>query len=120
MIDSIDWEKLRARIQETPVVVKPKHIRHPNRSPESLVKRKERSKVRCREYYQEHKDELRVKYKEWVAANPDKVQAKKKRYYERHKDDPAFKAKRAEWKRMWLARAKVEYNGIPSTLSKIA
>ena len=107
MIDSIDWKKLRARIQETPVVVKPKHIHHPNRSPESLAKRKERSKVRCREYYQEHKDELRAKYKEWAAANPDKVH-------------PAFKAKRAEWKRMWRARVKVEYNEIPSTLSKIA
>lgn len=76
--------------------------------------------MRCREYYQEHKDELRAKYKEWAVANPDKVKAKKKRYYERHKDDPAFKAKRAEWKRMWRARVKVEYNEIPSTLSKIA
>lgn len=41
MADEIDWSKLRARLRETPIVVKPKHVKHPNRSPESLEKRRE-------------------------------------------------------------------------------
>ena len=108
MADTIDWSKLRARLLETPYVVKPKHIKHPNRSPESQEKRKVRARERNRERYWANREECLRLQREWEKANPEKVKAKKKRFYDAHKDDPVFKAKRAAQKKAYRERKKAE------------
>lgn len=90
MADDIDWAKLRARIAETPVVVKPKHIKHPNRSPESIEKRKIGARARNKKRYWANRDECLAENRAWEKANPEKVKAKKKRFYDAHKTDPAW------------------------------
>ena len=99
MADEIDWGKLRARLLETPIVVKPKHIKHPNRSPESQEKRKAGARARSKKRYWANREKCLRLQREWELDNPEKVKAKKHRYYEAHKDDPEFKAKRAAWKK---------------------
>ena len=75
MADDIDWAKLRARIAETPVVVKPKHIKHPNRSPESIEKRKIGARARNKKRYWANRDECLAENRAWEKANPEKVKA---------------------------------------------
>ena len=106
--ETIDWSELHARICETPIVGRPKHIKHPNRSPESLERRKVRARERSRERYWANREECLRLQREWELANPDKVKAKKKRFYEAHKNDPVFKAKRAAQKKAYMARKKAE------------
>lgn len=106
--DTIDWSKLRARLLETPIVVKPKHIKHPNRSPESQEKRKVGARARSKKRYWANREECLRLQREWEKANPEKVKEKKHRYYEKHKNDPEFKAKRAAWKKAARARKRAE------------
>lgn len=108
MADTIDWSKLRARLLETPIVVKPKHIKHPHRSPESLEKRKVGARARSKKRYWANREECLRLQREWEKANPEKVKEKKRRYYEKHKNDPEFKAKRAAWKKAARARKRAE------------
>ena len=90
MADGIDWGRLRARLLETPYVVKPKHIKHPNRSPESLERRRVSARARSKKHYWENREECLAAQRAWEIANPDKVKAKKKRFYDAHKDDPVW------------------------------
>lgn len=108
MADTIDWSKLRARLLETSYVVKPKHIKHPNRSPESLERRRVSARARSKKHYWENREECLRLQRAWEIANPEKVKAKKKRFYDAHKDDPVFKAKRAAQKKAYRARKKAE------------
>lgn len=108
MADEIDWAKLRARLLETPIVVKPKHIKRPNRSPESQEKRKEGARARSKKRYGADREKCLRLQREWELANPEKVKAKKHRYYEAHKNDPEFKAKRAAWKKAARERKRAE------------
>ena len=95
MEDGIDWGRLRARLLETPIVVKPKHVKRPNRSPESLERRRVAARERSRKAYWEHREEHLAAQRAWEKANPEKVRAKRKRFYDAHKDDPDFKEKKA-------------------------
>lgn len=90
MADTIDWKELRARLLETPIVMKPKHIRHPNRSPESLEKRKIGARARSKKRYWANREKCLKLQREWEKANPEKVKEKKKRFYDAHKDDPVW------------------------------
>lgn len=109
--DTIDWAELRRRIAGTPYIVPPRHVckrKPPNRSPESLEKRRARARVRWVKYYQENKEHCHERQKAWEQANPDKVKAKKRRYYEKHKQDPEWlEAKRAR-QRAYKLRKKLE------------
>lgn len=104
MEDKIDWRRLRSRIAETPIVVHPKHIKHPNRSPESLGRRKARARERAKERYRENPELHHARYKEWEKANPDKVKAKKKRFYDSHKNDPVWMDNHRRHNREYKAR----------------
>lgn len=112
--DAIDWAELRRRIAGTPYIVPPRYVRKrkpPNRSLESLEKRRARARVRWVEYYQENKEHCHERQKAWEQANPDKVKAKKHRYYEKHKQDPEWlEAKRAR-QRAYKLRKKLERQG---------
>lgn len=119
MADEIDWAKLRARLRETPIVVKPKHVKHPNRSPESLEKRREGARARCKKHYWANREECLRLQKEWEKANPEKVKAKKHRYYEKHKDDPVFREKRAAWQKAYKARKKAERLALKAQTSNV-
>ena len=103
MDEGINWASLRARIALTPVVVKPKHVKHPNRSPESLERRKEGARVRSKRYYWNNRDKELQRQREWEMANPDKVRDKRRRSYEKCKQDPEWlerkRARQREWKR---------------------
>lgn len=90
MADEIDWARLRARIAETPVVVKPKYIKHPNRSQESLEKRRIGARIRNKNRYWANREECLASNRAWEKANPEKVKAKKKRFYDSHKNDPIW------------------------------
>ena len=48
-----------------------------------------------RQYYQEHKDEITEKKRQWNKDNPDKVAEITRKYYQEHKDEIA------EYKRQW-------------------
>ena len=102
----IDWKEVRRRIAETPVVTPPKHVKHPNRSPESLQRRKERARIRNKEYREEHKEQIREWYRQWQRANPEKVRAKKQRYYEKLKQDPARLERKRQRDREYKKRLK--------------
>lgn len=106
--NTIDWSELHARICETPIVGRPKHIKHPNRSPKSFERRKVRARERSRERYWANREECLRLQREWEKANPEKVKAKKKRFYDAHKNDPVFKAKRAAQKKVYRERKKAE------------
>lgn len=108
MTENIDWAELRRRIQETPIVEPVKHIRHPNRSPESTEKRKAAARKRWKDFYWENREHCLERQKAWELANPEKVKAKRKRSYEKHKDDPEFKAKKAAYNKAYKARKKME------------
>lgn len=106
--DAIDWKKLRARIAETPIIIPPKHVKHPNRSPESLEKRREGARIRNRRRYWTKRDEVIAYRKAWEKANPEKVKAKKKRFYEKHKQDPEWMEKHRQKNREYKARKRAE------------
>lgn len=108
MADEIDWAKLRARLIDTPVVIKPKHIPHPNRSPESLEKRREGARARSKKRYWADPEKCLRLQREWETANPEKVKAKRKRFYEAHKDDPEFKERRSVQQKKYRERKKAE------------
>ena len=108
MADEIDWAKLRARLRETPIVVKPKHVKHPNRSPESLEKRREGARARCKKHYWANREECLRLQKEWEKANPEKVKAKRKRCYEKHKTDPEWMERKRARQREYKRRKKLE------------
>lgn len=103
MREEIDWEEVRRRIRSIPIAVPPKHVKRPNRSPESLERRRDRARVRWVEYYHENIEHCRARQKAWEAANPDKVKTKRKKYYDKHKDDPEWlerkRARQREYKR---------------------
>lgn len=106
MADGIDWGKLRARLLETPYVVKPKHIKHPNRSPESLERRREGARARSKKRYWANRDKCLAEQRAWEKDNPDKVKAKKKRFYDAHKDDPEWMEKHRRMNRETKQRAR--------------
>ena len=106
--DNIDWSVLRSRIAETPVVSRPKHVKHPNRSPESLERRRVSARERQRKHYWEHRDEERQRQKDWEVDNPERVRAKRKRFYDSHKDDPVWMEARRQKNREYKARKRAE------------
>ena len=108
MSDAIDWKEVRRRIQEKPLVVKPKHVRKPNRSPESIEKRKVGARARSKKYYWSHRDELLEKNRKWSKEHPDRIKAKKKRFYEKHKTDPEWLEKKRARQREYKRRKKLE------------
>lgn len=108
MKDTIDWSEVRRRIQEKPIVFKPKHVRKPNRSPESVEKRKIGSRKRSKKYYWNHREELLEKNKQWAAEHPERIKAKKKRYYEKHKQDPEWLERKRARQREYKRRKKLE------------
>lgn len=80
--DTIDWAELRRRIAGTPYIVPPRRVskrKPPNRSPESLEKRRARARVRWVEYYQENKEHCHERQKAWERANPEWLEAKRAR-----------------------------------------
>lgn len=104
----IDWKEVRRRIAETPISVPPKHVKRPNRSPESLELRRERARIRNKEYREEHKEQIREWYREWQRANPEKVREKKRRYYEKLKQDPERLERKRQRNREYKARKRHE------------
>lgn len=108
MSEEIDWNELRKRIQKSPVLVRPNHVKHPNRSPESIEKRKKRARERWVEYYHENSERCHARQKAWEQANPDKVKAKRKRFYEAHKNDPEWMEKKRAKNREYKRRKKLE------------
>lgn len=106
--DAIDWNELRRRIAATPIIVPPKHIKRPNRSPESIAKRKERARVRWKEFYHENLEHCRERQRAWEHANPDKVRAKRKRSYEKMKLDPEWLERKRQRNREYKARKRME------------
>ena len=104
----IDWAKLHQRIQESPVIQPVRHIRKPNRSPESIERRAQRARERWKAFYWDHREHCLERQRAWELANPEKVKAKRKRSYEKYKDDPEFKAKKAQYSKLYKARKKQE------------
>lgn len=90
VVHEIDWGRLRERIQATPYIVKPKHVKHPNRSPESIERRRESARARTKKYYWDNREECLALQRAWEKAHPEKVKAKKKRFYDSHKNDPVW------------------------------
>lgn len=108
MIDTIDWIKLRQRIQETPIVVPVRHARRLNKSPEAAESHRAAARERWKRHYWENREHCLERQKAWELANPEKVKAKRKRSYKKHKDDPEFKAKKAAYNKAYKARKKME------------
>lgn len=108
MKDGIDWQLLRGKIAATPVIVRPKHIKHPNRSEESKEKRKAGARARWKKHYWANREECLELQREWEKANPEKVKAKRKRYYDNHKDDPEFKERKNARNREYKKRKREE------------
>ena len=106
MKDEIDWQLLRGKIAVTPVVIRPKHIKHPNRSKESEEKRKAGARARSKKHYWANREECLKQQRDWEKANPEKVKAKRKRYYDSHKDDPEFKERKNARNREYKRRKK--------------
>jgi len=106
LLGGIDWAEVRRRIAETPISVPPKHVKRPNRSPESLERRKERARLWNKEYRKEHKDQIREWYREWQRDNPEKVREKKRRYYEKLKQDPERLERKRRQNREYKKRQK--------------
>ena len=106
--DKIDWAELRRRIAATPIIVPPKHIKRPNRSPESLEKRRIGARIRNKRRYWTKRDEVIAYRKAWEKANPEKVKAKKKRFYEKHKLDPVWMENHRQKNREYKARKRAE------------
>jgi len=106
--DKIDWAELRRRIAAVPIIIPPKHVKHPNRSPESIEKRRIRSRERSRKRYWTKRDEVIAYRKKWEQENPDKVKAKKKRFYEKHKLDPVWMENHRQKNREYKARKRAE------------
>lgn len=108
MSEQIDWQEVRKRIQQKPVIVPPKHVKHPNRSPESIEKRRAQSRKRSKEYRLKNPEKVHAAEKAWRTANPEKVKAKKKRFYEKHKTDPEWLEKKRARQREYKRRKKLE------------
>lgn len=108
MTDTIDWKELRRRIAETPVIVPPKHVKRPNRSPESIEKRRASGRIRCKKRYWNNREHCLQLQREWEKAHPEKVKAKRKRYYEKHKNDPEWMEHHRQKNREYKARKRME------------
>lgn len=108
MENQIDWKEVRRRIQETPIVVKPKHVKRPNRSPESIERRRASGRIRSKRRYWNHREECLRWQREWEKANPEKVKAKRKRCYEKHKTDPEWMERKRARQREYKRRKKLE------------
>jgi len=106
-LGGIDWAEVRRRIAETPISVPPKHVKRPNRSPESLERRKVKARERQKRHYWNHHDEMLAKYHKWEQENPDKVKAKRQRYYERLKQDPERLERKRQRNREYKRRKKL-------------
>lgn len=104
MSDAIDWVELRRRIALTPVIVPPKRVKHPNRSPESIERRRASGRIRCKRRYWKNREHCLQLQREWEKAHPERVKAKRKRYYESHKNDPEWMERHRQKNREYKAR----------------
>lgn len=106
--DAIDWKELRRRIAETPIIIPPKHIKRPNRSPESLEKRRKSSRERWKKFYYNNLEYCHERQKQWEHANPEKMKAKRSRYYAKLKLDPERLERKRQRNREYKARKRME------------
>lgn len=118
MSDAIDWVELRRRIALTPVIVPPKHVKRPNRSPESIERRRASGRIRSKKRYWNNREHCLFLQREWEKENPEKVKAKRKRYYENHKDDPEWMEHHRQKNREYKAR-KMERDKAQKAMSNI-
>ena len=102
----IDFAELRRRIANTPVFMTVRRPVKPVLSDEELAKRRERDRLRAKEWRKENVDRVRELERRWRKENPEKVKAKKKRYEDAHKDDPEYLEKKRARQRRYLAAHK--------------
>lgn len=104
MDDTIDWTALRQCIASRPIAVRPKYVRHVNRSPESIERRRTQSREWWKEHYAANPSLYKAKQRLWEKENPDKVKIKRKRYYDLHKDDSEWMARHRQKNREYKQR----------------
>lgn len=107
MSEVIDWQEVRRRIAETPVVVPPHRVRKYKRTPEAIERRKVKSRERWRKFYHENLEYCHERQKAWEQANPDKIKAKRQRYYDKLKQDPERLERKRQRQREYKARLKL-------------
>lgn len=67
---------------------------------------KRKQAIRCREYYAEHRDEIRAYQSEYRRSHMDEIRARQRKYYLAHQDD--IRAYKREYRRKKKAAASDE------------